>query len=85
LVQTSRITNNATAINNSANQRIKLFYVYSDNTTETSGYYDEIINNGAATVTLNGTDTDEGFTDPDNDDFTLSSYATYRRVAVAIP
>jgi hypothetical protein len=66
--------------------RALLFYYYGDNTTETTGDYDEILNNGAATVTLNGTDTNEGFTDPTNKNFSLkSSGVTYRRTAVAIP
>ena len=80
-----RVTNNAVGINVSANLRASLFYYYGDNTTETAGGYDEILNDGASTITLNGTDTDEGFVDPANDDYNLASGATYRRVAVTIP
>jgi hypothetical protein len=81
----SRCASNATGINVNANIRAPVFYFYGDNTTETSGGYDEILNNGASTVTLNGADTNEGFTDPANDDYSLRSDATYRRVAVSIP
>ena len=80
-----RATENATGIKVSGNLRIPLFCFYGDNTTETSGYYDEILNDGSNTVTLNGTDTDEGYTDSANSDFNLTSSATYRRVEVAIP
>jgi len=77
--------NSGTGLNVSSNMRMLLLYCYSDNTTETSGYYDEILNNGTSTVTLNGSDTNEGFVDPSNDDYNLRSDATYRRVAVSIP
>jgi hypothetical protein len=85
LVIGSRSASNATGVNVAANVRALLFYFYGDNTTETSGGYNEILNNGAATVTLNGGDTNEGFVDPANDDYNLRSDATYRRVAVTIP
>lgn len=80
-----RAASNTRGINVSGTNRPVIFYYYGDNTTETSGYYDEILNNGASTVTLNGTDTNEGFVDPSNDDYNLRSDATYRRVAVSIP
>jgi len=68
-----------------AGLRMPVFYYYGDNTTETAGNYDEILNDGASTVTLNGTDTNEGFVDPANDDYNLRSDATFRRVAVSLP
>lgn len=80
-----RATGNAVGINASANLRIPVFCYYGDNTTEISGYYDEVLNDGDSTVTLNGTDTDEGYTDSASSDFNLTSDATYRRVEVAIP
>ena len=80
-----RVTGNAIGLNNAANIRIPVFYYYGDNTTEMAGYYDEILNDGENTVTLNGTDTDEGFSDPTTNDYSLASDATYRREAIEIP
>lgn len=80
-----RAANNGTGVNTSANVRAVAFYYYGDNTTETAGGFDEILNDGASTVTLNGADTNEGFVDPSSDDYNLRSDATYRRVAVSIP
>jgi len=39
---------------------------------------------GSSTLTLAGSDTDQGYVDPDNGDFNLASGATYRSVALEI-
>lgn len=80
-----RVTSNGIGVNEEALLRMLLFYCYGDNTTETYGDYDEILHNGAATVTLNGTDTDEGYTDSSANNFDLVSSATYFSTAIAIP
>lgn len=80
-----RAAGNATGLKASTSHRIPLFYFYGDNITEIDAYYDEVLNDGAGTVTLNGTDTDAGFVDPSNEDYNLASDATYRREAVTIP
>ena len=86
LVLACRSTNNGTGINvSSTAYRGLLFYFYGDNTTETAGNYDEILNDGASTVTLNGGDTNEGFVSPSTDDYNLAPGATYFSTAVMIP
>lgn len=82
-----RSANNGTgfAFDTTTSQRSLMFFCYGDNTTETSGYYDEVLNDGSSTVTLNGTDTDEGFNDSSTNDYNLTSSATYRREEVVIP
>ena len=80
-----RAANNAVGINSSANQRVIVIGFYGDNTTETSGSYDEVLNDGTSILQLNGTDTDEGFASVASDDYSLTSSATLRRTAIAIP
>jgi hypothetical protein len=54
------------------------------NTTKTSvsGELNEIVIDGSNSNNFSGTDTDGGYTDPDNDDYNLTDTATLRRVEV---
>lgn len=81
-----RSTDNSVGVEQTTSGIQKLFYYYGDNNTaDTGGTYKSILNDGNTTVTLNGSDTNFGYTDYANDDFSLTSSATYRRSAIAIP
>jgi len=84
----NRSTNNGSEgfVNGHESRRSLLFYYYGDNNdVNITGNYDDIKNIDAATVTLNGSDTNQGYVDPANDDYNLRSDATYRREKVTIP
>jgi len=81
-----RSTNNGTGLAINTSYRFPVMYYYGDNnTTDASGYYDEVLNDGGNTITLDGSDTDCGYADSSSDDYNLSSSATYRRAGVSIP
>jgi len=76
-----RSTNNGTGINTSAALLVLLIYYYGDNnTTDVTNYYEEIIG-----MTLNGSDTDEGYVNQANNNYNLTDDATYRREPIVIP
>lgn len=83
----SRSTENGVGIDSSVSNWLLLAGVYTDgNTSEIdSDYYDDVHFEGTALSTINGTDTDYGYSDSSIDDFTLAAGATYRRFEVEIP
>jgi len=92
LISGCRITNHSIAgkvgVNVQANARVGLLGCYFGNnyTDVTAGRYDIIPVNGATDhVIFNGSDTNHGYVDPDNDDFNLRSDASIRSLGIPLP
>lgn len=80
-----RITGNTTGMSVNAAQRAKLLNCYfGGNTTDISGTYDALRNDGVDQNTLAGSDTDNGYVASASDDFNLAPGATGRSVAVEL-
>ena len=79
----SRITNNNTYGISIGDLCVKQFCYLGGNGTDENGSLGyNLLHKGASTVTTEGTDTDHGYNDPTNDDYSLTSDATYRRAAI---